>query len=479
MAFHRTRLRRVIFKLQVTRSLSWTACLLGTLFSQGLMTAAYAGNCLTAECHAGMAAQSNAHQPVKEAGCEGCHAQKEKEHPGGPGAEFGLLAEGAELCRQCHDPYGNKKVVHAPVLEGECLTCHNPHGTGNRFLLEVAGDQRPLCYKCHDQAPFEQPHGHGPVDVGTCTVCHSPHESDFSRLLKKKSTDTCFECHDDFAEGLKKAAVVHSAVKDQSCTACHEVHGSPQPKLLRRENQDVCFECHQDIKDSYRRSRSKHATMYADARCGNCHLVHFADKAKLLLFEEKELCLKCHGKERKARSKDMRNIEEELEGKKFLHGPIAENKCVPCHDPHGSMYSKLTPGPFPGTFYAGYEPGVYDFCFGCHKSSMLKQRETDADTNFRNGNANLHYLHVVKDMKGRSCQACHATHASSGEKLISQEGVPFGNWNIPIRYTMSETGGSCMPGCHRELKYDRENAVDNRQNKQELPVGEPYVDYNP
>jgi len=51
-------------------------------------------------------------------------------------------------------------------------------------------------------------------------------------------------------------------------------------------------------------------------------------------------------------------------------------------------------------------------------------------------------------------------HASNGQKLINPEGIPFGKWKIPIRFVATDTGGGCVPGCHRSLDYDRKAPVD-------------------
>ncbi|MCK5516613.1 MAG: hypothetical protein KAI39_07045, partial [Desulfobulbaceae bacterium] len=59
--------------------------------------------------------------------------------------------------------------------------------------------------------------------------------------------------------------------------------------------------------------------------------------------------------------------------------------------------------------------------------------------------------------KGRSCRACHQPHAADLEKLMSEEGAKFGDWNIPTRFIKTDTGGSCSPGCHQTYSYDREN----------------------
>ena len=90
---------------------------------------------------------------------------------------------------------------------------------------------------------------------------------------------------------------------------------------------------------------------------------------------------------------------------------------------------------------------------------MVLTPETTDLTDFRNGKTNMHYLHVNKAERGRTCRACHETHGSDLPKHI-RESIPYGKWDLPIRFTKTETGGSCSPGCHLPKPYDRINPVD-------------------
>jgi hypothetical protein len=61
--------------------------------------------------------------PALEDGCEGCHTAEE--------GDLGTK-DLKEACYECHDDFekaeeGEKKYVHAPVAEGECTECHDPH----------------------------------------------------------------------------------------------------------------------------------------------------------------------------------------------------------------------------------------------------------------------------------------------------------------------------------------------------------------
>jgi predicted CXXCH cytochrome family protein len=116
-------------------------------------------------------------------------------------------------------------------------------------------------------------------------------------------------------------------------------------------------------------------------------------------------------------------------------------------------------GSYPAGIYAPYKEGIYGACLNCHEKNLLRFADTTLYTGFRNGSRNLHYVHVANNRKGRTCRICHAPHASNGVKLIDKDGSKFGEWDIPINFQISATGGSCAPGCHRAFQYDREKPV--------------------
>ena len=190
-------------------------------------------------------------------------------------------------------------------------------------------------------------------------------------------------------------------------------------------------------------------------------MAHFSEQSALLIKGEFDLCLNCHGQGDESRSDSLRNIRQEIEGKEFVHGPLADGECIGCHDPHGSSYSLILRGSYPESFYAPFQPEAYELCFMCHDKELLTLQNVKDQTDFRNGTENLHFLHVARKQKGRTCKSCHSFHASDGEKLINPDGILVGDWKIPIRYKATDTGGSCVPGCHRPMSYDREQPFNN------------------
>jgi hypothetical protein len=89
----------------------------------------------------------------------------------------------------------------------------------------------------------------------------------------------------------------------------------------------------------------------------------------------------------------------------------------------------------------------------CHLSKVFTTEKTTTLTDFRDGDRNLHFIHVNKKTKGRTCRACHRTHASDRPMHMADK-VPFGGWEIPINFKSLPKGGSCAPGCHKPRSYD-------------------------
>jgi predicted CXXCH cytochrome family protein len=140
------------------------------------------------------------------------------------------------------------------------------------------------------------------------------------------------------------------------------------------------------------------------------------------------------------------------------HGPIKNRDCSGCHTPHSSPYYRLLTNDYPKGFYAPYFPSSYALCFQCHESGLAKDEHTTTLTGFRDGDRNLHFLHVNKSSNGRTCRSCHEVHVSASPKFIGQT-VPFGTWKLPIKFAKTDSGGGCEPGCHEAQRYDRQLAI--------------------
>ena len=354
----------------------------------------------------------------------------------------GAMAASGNGCvtAECHATLLKAKVVHPAARS--CDDCHQaaatPHPQKGLRTFKLAQEGSELCKMCHT-VKADQKYMHGPAAVGDCTACHTPHASDNKALLVKKGNDLCFTCHGAIQDETKKK-VVHDALQE-GCTSCHNPHGSSFKKLLSDEGDKLCYQCHSKIGERIEKSKSVHAPVKSEKACASCHAPHASDGEKLLQKTEKDLCLDCH-----------KNILKKNQA--VLHGPIQQGKCTPCHDPHGAPNAKLLAKAYPADLYVPYTDNAYPFCFSCHNRDLLRFPDTSFATGFRDGEKNLHFLHVNKKEKGRNCKACHAMHGSELPKLIPDK-VLFGKWDLPLKYTKTETGGSCAPGCHKKINYDR------------------------
>lgn len=352
------------------------------------------------------------------------------------------------------------KVVHPPYEWGDCTVCHkNSKPVGGDDLTQDTPD---LCYNCH--APKDtKKFLHGPVVAGACTACHNPHESENASLLVVPNINQlCTSCHMDKGDFLRNTANIHPPVADQ-CTNCHDPHMEDSKFQLKADGKkDLCVMCHVDKKEMHATVKNKHGAIDLQNGCQECHNPHGTGTPKMLHYPNSmELCLSCHNKDL-TRTEDgaiIPNIAAHLKSYPDWHGPILWGDCAACHNPHGSNNQRMLKKPFPSGFYEKFDKENY-ICFECHEPEKVANEFTTDFTNFRNGEKNMHFLHVNKD-KGRSCKACHDFHGTKEYPHHLRTKTPFGKINFPIRFIETPTGGSCAPACHARRGYDREKPVVN------------------
>lgn len=404
-------------------------------------------SCVTDKCHASMSGGKFLHGPFAVKDCQACHQLVPNEKH-----KFIDIKNSSEICSNCHEPLEMKKVIHGPLQKGNCVACHNPHGSNQQFFLRKEKLSE-LCLSCH-KINHDKKNGHPPVMDGDCTICHQPHTSDNPKLLVQNGNRLCFTCHSDFESEFANAKIIHKPAGEK-CLSCHEVHGSDNEFMLAKEMQAQCFTCHSNIKQQVTNAMGKHRALEENKKCANCHNPHFSQMPKLLNQEPMSLCLSCHDEKSTAQNTSNTNMKKLFETNKDWHGPIKEKDCSGCHGIHGGKTNfALLKKTYPREFYTSFSQEKYDLCMSCHQPTLVQDATTETLTNFRNGDQNLHYLHVNKKVKGRTCRACHETHASQKERHI-RESVPFGKWDLPINFEKVSDGGKCTPGCHAAKEYKR------------------------
>lgn len=409
-------------------------------------------SCITESCHATMGKDKFVHGPVAVGDCASCHTPTGKH-------TFKPISNVSALCGGCHEPMTGKKVVHPPVKEGKCTKCHNPHQSPNKFQLRADGGA--LCFLCHDKGMASGNFVHGPVAVGSCSSCHNAHQSEFPKLLLAKGNEVCFSCHSDKAEAFKSRKFIHAPV-DGACVNCHSPHSAKYQFNLKSDgSRDLCLTCHKEKEKQIGEATVPHKALDTGRKCLGCHDPHASNYGKQLIKQPAELCLSCHDKEYNGQNGRIANMKEILANNSIRHGSIKQNDCSGCHDAHGSKNFRILRQFFPQLFYSAYDKNNYKLCFMCHKENIAEDARTTTLTNFRNGDQNLHFVHVNKTVKGRTCRACHDAHATNNPKHI-RDSVPFSTWQLPIGFHKTEAGGKCVPGCHQAFSYDRAKPVVNK-----------------
>ncbi len=404
-------------------------------------------DCFRSGCHASLKDFPELHGPLHVAACDACHEAQgeEADH------KFRLARSKETLCTTCHRPAENVKFQHKPFEGAVCLDCHDPHGGATKSLL-VGDNVGELCGKCHE--PPKDKVLHGPVAVGECLLCHNAHQSDYEKLTVAPGKDLCVKCHVEVGDLVANAAYAHGPAA-VDCGACHFPHGGEDRRLLRKEPKSLCLTCHDSVAETLARDSHVHGAMDGEPACLGCHTPHASQFKSQLRAVAGELCLTCHDKEivNPTTKKRVANVAKDLASAKFKHGPVQTGDCQGCHFPHSSSHMKLLRESYPAAFYKEFAESNYALCFRCHEKTLVLDEHTTTLTRFRDGDRNLHFLHVNKE-KGRTCRACHEVHASNLPSHV-RKSVPFGAsaWMLPINFEKKENGGACSPGCHKPKSY--------------------------
>ncbi len=404
--------------------------------------------CLTS-CHQDVDpeefSQKYPHVPVDSYGsCDLCHRLENA---------LGILGVGnidrAEVCVDCHAGKTASRYVHGPVGTGECGDCHKAHGSKYpRMLFE---NKEEVCYYCHPDDDFVQRKFiHDPLAKGNCVKCHDPHGSEEKFFMRKPTLEICLECHGQFK--FPEDEYVHGPVAGGDCDACHDPHSADNASLLRKEGNALCFICHSEsiiakknVHQPLIENGSNHKTS-----CLICHTPHQSRSKFKLRTGPDKLCF----------TADCHDDQQADFSKPYKHGPMRDADCSTCHSPHSSNGNFLLKFDYPKEKNNKFTESLYELCFQCHLRSLVTEKLTTEKTNFRNGNKNLHYVHVVQ--KGRNCDLCHDIHSSNNELLVREfdmypkDSLAKANIN-KFKLVVNSNGGTCeQNNCHAgHLSYSR------------------------
>jgi predicted CXXCH cytochrome family protein len=282
-----------------------------------------------------------------------------------------------------------------------------------------------------------------------------PSEPDRGHIVAGRSEEKkCTDCH----SALTGHKNVHKPA-GEGCDACHRVSAAGHPEketralFLADSLPALCFRCHDEVKKEVDTTRLVHRAVKEGKQCSNCHSPHSSDEKKLLVAGKSDLCLGCHDRETvRADGTRTLNMKQLLGSAKVKHSAL-NGGCSSCHKSHASTENYLLISSFPRERYVKARKENYNLCWECHDGDLFDAEKTTTATNFRNGDLNLHHLHLTGP-RGRSCVICHDVHASNN-KFVIVDKVAFGQWTFNMNFVPSDSGGSCYPGCHNQAAYKR------------------------
>jgi len=399
---------------------------------------------MTAQCHSAMQTPPGRHRPVREGRCDLCHA------PDAGGHRYPILRAGAAGCTGCHEVRRDSPVQHAAMTDDACLACHDPHGVRANSLVKAAST-KDACSACHPRS--EGPVVHPPYSGGRCELCHESHGAEGRGLLRATSiAESCGSCHPAEAETTRSTAHTHAKVEG-SCLACHSPHSASFKGLLDSQVRESCVRCHKDVASQVSGAGVSHDAVLKGEQCVRCHDPHGSDHAGMLRQDQAQTCLSCHDTAQKAADGRTVPAMGALVNQQPSHRVTGHQECSGCHSVHGGNHARLLKAVNPNVPMGPADARTYTLCFACHDPGLSG---TVAATQFRDADRNLHAVHLQSREKAMGCSACHAVHALGEPRLIAKS-VNFegSGWQMPMNFVPNANGGSCGPGCHEQLGYDR------------------------
>ena len=306
-------------------------------------------------------------------------------------------------------------LMRLPVLLVVLLVC------SNALAAQV------VCFKCHDERQFHQKVVHKPVAQGRCGTCHNPHVAKFKGLVQKRPSELCSSCHQGrWEKGKDKKAmrVIHQPVRQGKCLTCHDPHTSRSRGLIKGNLADRCFDCHKDLPKRYEHTHKP----FAQGRCSACHLSHAADNYRLLKGPPEKLCAGCHA---------QRRLSTAHKGY-----PARLGACLTCHNPHGSKKKALVRDHVHEPYgkkacdkcHGGKATRDTEGCLSCHEDIRKATLSLHSHVTTTGGNSctlchSPHAGDTPELLKGRQVQVCRRCHEDTfrrhQDKLYIHPKAPY------------------------------------------------------
>lgn len=179
--------------------------------------------------------------------CRGCHSAMINEAFGKAEVHWPLVAKRA--CLNCHSPHASRQKKLLSVDEASlCGQCHGDTVSWQKKLADKAQQQKAAAKGRVEKGGFT----HDPVQQGDCTTCHSPHGADGQFLMRRPIIDTCGTCHDWLKHNShpmgEKVAEPRNKNRFVNCLSCHRSHGTGNRFMLTfQTSTELCVQCHKKL----------------------------------------------------------------------------------------------------------------------------------------------------------------------------------------------------------------------------------------
>ena len=405
-------------------------------------------------------------------------------------------------CAQCHDEHegANPYLLFAPNTNALCFTCHNIEGSAGIYPGSTVYNQSSHALSGRTVWPGRSPAARPPADAGQCLNCHDPHgTADASglvpSLLVVREESLCLACHNgsqassdlrsEFLKPFRHPVAISGRHEESEhtpesfaasptnnrhaeCEDCHNPHlarPDPYPALAPNAPGDLLGV-----------SRIRVTNGPAGAR----PIYTWKSPADTVTFPyEYELCFKCHsswttlpaGKEDLALTLNPANPsyhpveaagrDRSIKLEAFATGWSADRLtyCSDCHGsddasdrgPHGSVYRSLLKKSYAETTFRQGMART-DLCFDCHAFAVYADLSADsraaAASRFNPPSAARGHAYHVGSL-GYSCYACHQSHGSTRYPALLATGRSPGLTG----FTATANGGTCTSSCHGVRTY--------------------------
>lgn len=245
------------------------------------------------------------------------------------------------------------------------------------------------CLQCHTEKipDFSRQTVHSPFKLQDCTVCHTRHGTQMTATVTQTASQQVNRFRTvvawwplkwwfDMWSALNGSRASITTQKDEGrviSRSTRSVEGSSSMLVMPEDK--LCWMCHGNLGALLDDSYTH--VPFMKGRCVECHDPHASDYTKLLNQPPNKICFTCHP------------IGTEI-NRMQAHPPAKEGWCIDCHDPHASNYKGILVS------------RQRELCFTCHPSVASLSNMPVQHQPFQNDN----------------CTGCHEPHGSDTVPLL-------------------------------------------------------------